>query len=247
MNKLTFSIFCIIILFSTFGFSQSACSKYDGDYNRILSELKNRNTKTDEHQLYQTELEKIAEYWEAICRCEKGVKSREEANKIYLSIPASVPVAQYMYHGKMITKKVDHFGDLIPVQKIYTASSCMSGSSEPANMKSSMDCTPEAANFYRTASDKQQYGKAYFRAYCECKNGTISTARAKELIVEMGINHRNYHEYKAPSDPALSKPITDYTLCAISSRGQTNSATTDKFSFIDDDLINAKARSLISD
>jgi hypothetical protein len=152
-----------------------------------------------------------------------------------------------MYHGKMITKKVDHFGDLIPVQKIYTASSCMSGSSEPANMKSSMDCTPEAANFYRTASDKQQYGKAYFRAYCECKNGTISTARAKELIVEMGINHRNYHEYKAPSDPALSKPITDYTLCAISSRGQTNSATTDKFSFIDDDLINAKARSLISD
>jgi hypothetical protein len=226
-------------------FGQSACSTYDGDYNKILSVLKNKNTLTGYDKYLDSELEKIAKYWVAVCKCEKGVKTREEANEIFMEIPASVPVAQYMYHGKMVKRKVAHFGDLIPTQKTYTASSCMSGSSEPADMKSSMDCTPEAANFYRTASDKQQYGKAYFRAYCECKNGVISTDRAKELIAEMKINHQNYHQYKAPSDPTLSKPITDYTLCAISSRGQTNSTTKDKFSIYEDPLINSEVQGFI--
>ena len=215
-------IFLIFISVTIKGFSQTACSKYDGDYNRILSELKNRNIETDAHRLYQTELENIAKYWVAVCNCEKGAKTREEANELYLQIPASAPRAQYMYHGKMIKKKVDNFGDLIPIQKIYTPTSCIKGSATgPIDMKSSMDCTSEAANFYRTASDKQQFGKAYFRAYCECRNGTSSPDRAKFLIAEMKINHQNYHQFKAPSDPTLSKPITDFTDCKISSSGQT--------------------------
>tara|TARA_R110002012_G_scaffold56395_1_gene144506 strand:- start:3201 stop:5348 length:2148 start_codon:yes stop_codon:yes gene_type:complete len=237
----------IIFLSQQIAFGQSACTTYDGDYNKILSVLKNKNTLTGYDKYLDSELEKIAKYWVAVCKCEKGVKTREEANEIFMQIPASVPEAQYMYHGKMVKKKVAHFGDLIPTQKIYTASSCMSGSLEPANMKSSMDCTPEAANFYRTASDKLQFGKAYFRAFCECKNGAISTDRAKELIAEMKINHQNYHQYKAPSDPTLSKPITDYTLCAISSRGQMNSATKDKFSIYEDPLINSEVQGFIQE
>jgi len=222
---------------------QSACTTYSGDYNKILSALKSKNTLSGNDKLFNTELEQIAKYWKAACSCEKGVKTREEANKIYLSIPASVPVAQYMYHGKMIKKKVDHFGDLIPTQKVYTTSSCMTGSSEPIEIKSSMDCTSEAANFYRTASDKQQYGKAFFRAYCECKNG-VSRERRTQLIAEMKINHKHYHEFKATSDPIIQvNPLND---CAINSSSSPNNKP-DKFSIYEDPLINSEVQGFIHD
>jgi len=232
-----------ILLTHYFVIGQSACSKYSGDYNKILSSLKSKNTLSGNDKLFNTELEQIAKYWEAACSCEKGVKTREEANKIYLSIPASVPVAQYMYHGKMIKKKVDHFGDLIPTQKVYTTSSCMTGSSEPIEIKSSMDCTTEAANFYRTASDKQQYGKAFFRAYCECKNG-VSRERRTQLIAEMKINHEHYHEFKAPSDPLINTLYLND--CPINSSSSPNNKL-DKFSIYEDPLINSEVQGFIHD
>jgi len=219
-------IFLIFILLLTqhATFGQSACYTYEGNYNKILSALNKKNTLTGNDQLLSTELEQIAKYWSAVCSCEKGVKTREEANKIYLSIPASVPVAQYMYHGKMIDKKVDHFGDLIPTQKVYTTSSCMTGSPEPVSIKSSMDCTPEAVNFFREAGDQQQYGKAFYRAYCECQNGASSKNRRAQLIAEMKINHKNYNLHKAPSDPTISSPLTDCPIRGDSNSGNSNSS-----------------------
>lgn len=186
--------------------AQSACSKYGGDYNQILTALKSKNTSTDRHKLDEGHLKSIATYWVAACKCEKGVTTEAEAQQLYTTIFDNrlYITDNFTDRGKVIYKDKTPFGDLYPGEKLYTKSNCLAGKYTSAiTMESTMGCNDEAKDFFNTASDQQQYGKAFFRAYCECKKGVTNSERQQQLAVDMKENLDNYHDHKAPSDPRI--------------------------------------------
>lgn len=237
-----------LLLFSISGFSQSACNTYNGDYNAILSAVKSRNTSEGQHKLSEGHLESIAKYWQAVCKCEEGVSTDAEAEKLANIIfeNKSHYTDYFLDHGKKVNKDKTPFGDLYPTSKIYTKSSCLKVG-KATTMEASMNCTPEAQSFVSKAKDSQQYGKAFFRAYCECKNGVSSKERGNQLAAEMKLNHKNYHAYRASAEPRINtQPLAASACPLVSGNGSGYySNSNDKFSYVNDDLINADARMLI--
>ena len=216
-------LFSIILFLSLPVFSQSACTTYNGDYNQILSELVNRNTATGRNKLGEGHLKSIAKYWQSVCKCENGAQSEAEASQLYKDIFENTThyTDTYLDHGVSKKKDPTPFGDLYPTSKIYTKSKCLEGGSG-VSMADAIGCVPEAQSFLNNASDSQQYGKAFFRAYCECKSGVGSQERANQLVVEMKENHKNFHTYKASSDPTIStQPLNNCSITSSNGFSQT--------------------------
>lgn len=187
----------ILLLISTlvaiYGFGQTACSKYGGNYNQILSELNNRNTRTDRHRLNDEHLKSIAKYWVAVCKCENGVTSETEADALDNTIfeNKSHFTDQFLDRGKVTKKDKTPFGDLYPSNKIYTKSSCLKGTS---SLISESDCN---LGSYTAGQDhKESYRLDFINKKCICENqGVSNKADEKQLLAMMKYNRDNYVKF----------------------------------------------------
>lgn len=208
-------IFIAIITCITKSYTQDACNNLRGNYNQILSELNKRNTSQDQNKLTQSHLESIAKYWVAVCKCEKGTSDEnlalELSNVIFEN--KSHYTDNYISKGKIYKKNLSLLGGLKPNNKIYTQNSCLNTHNRSIEtIEEKMGCTIEAKNFLNNADDKQQFGKAFYRAYCECISGA-SSRRIPDLVKDMKINHKNYHLFKSANDPTIETLPLDAHQC----------------------------------
>ena len=146
---------------------------------------------------------KLKFYWTYRCACEEGNSNGNSwdglvgnMNRFYDYFKD--PSVRVKYKGPI---------SLLPDKKI-TVSECEKNQrtislGQTTHVKYGLDCSDESRSFQKEAKDPQQYGKAFFRAYCECLAGVNSQDRANQLVVDMKINHKNYHTYKESGEPII--------------------------------------------
>ncbi|OIQ40980.1 MAG: hypothetical protein BM563_02170 [Bacteroidetes bacterium MedPE-SWsnd-G1] len=203
---------------------------------------------------YDRELEDIARHLVAICNYGK-VETRAEAERYYREDIILNFSYTYTVKGKVKQRKTSQFGDLFPPKgQIYTISGFMKGNSSGGtlSMSSSMDCVPEAQTFIKTAKDPQQYGKAFFRAYCECENGVPDANRMKMLVADMKINHKNYHQFKSAAAPSINtRPLKTCPIVSISGNNLNANPNllgySNKFSVYNDPLVSSQVEGFVHD
>ncbi len=214
MNKKGY-IIILLLLNISYTYAQNICNTYNTSNGSLINTLESRNTSQDNNKLTASHLESIAKYWKAVCECESGTSDENTAKELSSTIfeNKSHYTDNYIVKGKIYKKDLSPLGNLQPTTKIYTKSTCLQGGS--ANIKTAEDllgCTTEAQTFYKNAQDSQQFGKGFFRAYCECVSGTNSQ-RISSLVKEMKINHNNYHAYKVSNDPIIQTQPLDGRQC----------------------------------
>lgn len=226
----------ILLLFlQHFSFSQSACD------NKVKVEQLQKQEGGKNYGDRYNALERARFYWWRRCQCESGQVSDPAGEQTIIKYLATGYDNFLPYKGK--------FDDIPePNKRDFKTGDCYTSSEPNISITYGLDCTPEANSFLQSAKDPQQYGKAFFAAYCECNTGAVSSEqRAKQLEATMLENYKNYNTYKASGEPSISVQPLNANQCLANNSYEVGSNNNDKFSLYKNELINSDFRSFISD
>lgn len=209
--------------------AQSGC-KFGSSYSSILSAVKSRMTRTDDHKMSESEMQNMARYWEADCKCRNGVNTLEEARELhrkafsYNTGSKGDIVTQLPYRKKDIS----YMGDMVPPFATFTASSCVKGNGGGnfgSSLAANTDCVPEASRISELDGQLGAYASQFFFSYCQCRAGVATQEEADMLIKTMKVNHETFNDFRNAQTPPLNtKPLNS---CQIRPGGGGNSAVDD--------------------
>ena len=224
INTLSVISFMGLLSITNIGYAQSSQCKYNGSESAIVSELSRRNTNTGKHKLNQEELEKIAGYWVADCKCKRGVETIEEAKKLSNRAFQSRYITAYQY-GKSYEKDLSVFEDLKPPFTSFHPNWCLKGNNSTGGMslESGTDCAQEASRISDLDGQLSAYAGQFFVAYCQCKNGVPSQEYANQLIATMKSTHKSFNDFKNASTARLStQPLTSCDITGNTTNNNRN-------------------------
>lgn len=204
-------LYSVIIICYNVGFSQTACQN-----KQKVEELLKQEGSKNYGDRYNA-LERARFYWWRRCQCESGQVNDLAGEQTIIKYLATGYDNFQPYKGM--------FSDIPkPDQRDFSVGECYNGTEPNITISYGLDCTKEASSFLQTASDPQQYGKAFFAAYCECQTGGVSSLeRAKQLEASMTMNLRNYNIYKAIDEPNIPLSPLTASQCLVNVDNQKNS------------------------